>query len=192
MAVISRAGGIQIHAGPRCLLWLPAYSRLLFSPLGRPLGVQTTILFPPPRLSYCVLFFHTAYYFRNPLIMLKKSIDTSASIHTLFSQRWSGVCFDPDRPVPHELLLSVAEAARWAPSCFGDEPWRFLVCSKAENPTAWNKAWDCLTEGNQAWCRYAPVLIITCTNTLLKRNGKPNAYHAYDAGAAAVSLCLQA
>lgn len=124
--------------------------------------------------------------------MLKKSIDTSAPIHSLFSQRWSGICFDPDRPVPHELLLSVAEAARWAPSCFGDEPWRFLVCSKTENLAAWDRAWTCLTESNQAWCRYAPVLIITCTNTVLKRNGKPNAYHAYDSGAAAVSLCLQA
>ncbi|HWK54213.1 MAG TPA: nitroreductase family protein [Hyphomicrobiales bacterium] len=124
--------------------------------------------------------------------MLKKSIDTSAPIHTLFSQRWSGICFDPDRPVPHELLVGVAEAARWAPSCFGDEPWRFLICSRADNLAAWDKAWSCLTEGNQAWCRYAPVLIITCTNTVFKRNGKPNAYHAYDAGAAAVSLCLQA
>jgi len=131
-------------------------------------------------------------FIRKLLIMKQKPFDTSVPVHPLFGRRWSGVCFDPNRSVPHELLLSVAEAARWAPSCFGDEPWRFLICSKAENPQAWEKAYACLSEGNQAWCKYAPVLILTCADTLFQRNDKPNAYHAYDAGAAAISLCLQA
>lgn len=124
--------------------------------------------------------------------MLQKPFDTSVPIHPLFGRRWSGVCFDPNRPVPHELLLSVAEAARWAPSCFGDEPWRFLICSKSENLQAWENAYACLSEGNQAWCKHAPVLILTCADTLFQRNDKPNTFHAYDTGAAAVSLCLQA
>jgi nitroreductase len=124
--------------------------------------------------------------------MLQKSLGSSVPVHPLFEQRWSGVCFDPKRPVPHELLLSVAEAARRAPSCFGDEPWRFLICSKADNPSAWDKAFACLSEGNQSWCQYVPVLVITCTDTLFKHNDKPNHFGPYDSGAAAVSLCLQA
>jgi nitroreductase len=124
--------------------------------------------------------------------MLLKPFDTSVPVHPLFGRRWSGVCFDPKRPVPHELLLSVAEAARWAPSCFGDEPWRFLICSKADSPAGWDKAFACLGEKNQEWCQYAPVLVITCTDTLFKHNDQPNRFGPYDSGAAATSLCLQA
>ncbi|MDR0779423.1 MAG: nitroreductase family protein [Pseudomonadales bacterium] len=124
--------------------------------------------------------------------MLQKPYDTSAPIHALFAQRYSGVCFDPQRPVPPELLLSVAEAARWAPSCNGDEPWRFLICNKATTPAAWDKAFACLMEGNQAWCRHAPVLVIICTDTRFTHNDNPNRFGPYDCGAAALSLCLQA
>src|SRR5690606_13765056 len=48
------------------------------------------------------------------------------------------------------------------------------------------------SEGNQAWCQHAPVLLISCSDTLFERNEKPNAYGPYDTGAAALSICLQA
>jgi nitroreductase len=124
--------------------------------------------------------------------MINKSIDVSAPIHTLLAQRYSGVSYDPTRGVSKDDLRALAEAGRWAPSCFGDQPWRFLICSKQDDPDAWDKAFNCLGEGNQPWCRHAPVLIIACTDTLFVHNDKPNAYGPYDTGAASLSICLQA
>lgn len=124
--------------------------------------------------------------------MISKVIDTSAPIHPLLAQRYSGVSYDPARPVSMADLLTLAEAGRWAPSCFGDQPWRFIICSKTDNEAAWNRAFYCLSETNQAWCQHAPVLILSCSDTLFAHNDKPNAYGPYDTGAAALSICLQA
>ena len=124
--------------------------------------------------------------------MIEKAVDVSAPVHDLITSRWSGVSYDPDRQVTIDDLRALAEAGRWAPSCFGDQPWRILFCSKASNPQAWQKAFDCLAEGNQPWCRNAPVLAIICADTRFSQNDKTNAWHAYDTGAAAVSICLQA
>lgn len=124
--------------------------------------------------------------------MIPKTLDLSAPIMTAFAQRYSGVCFDPDRPLSDEQLLSLAEAARWAPSCFGDQPWRYLICDRHRDPEAWQRAWDCLAEGNQPWCRLAPVLLITCADTRFTRNDKPNRFGGHDTGAASFGLCLQA
>ncbi len=124
--------------------------------------------------------------------MITKTIDVSSPIHPLLEQRYSGVSYDPTRIVHKQTLLSLAEAGRWAPSCFGDEPWRFIICSKQDNPVSWDKALECLKEGNQAWCQHAPVLVITCTSLLFDHNGAANNFGPYDTGAAAMSMCLQA
>lgn len=124
--------------------------------------------------------------------MIPKSIDTVVPVLPVFAERYSGVSYDPDRTVPIEALLALAEAARWAPSCHGDQPWRYIICDKATNPLAWDAAWSCLLEKNQVWCRSAPVLVIVCCDTVLSKTGKPNAFGAYDTGAASVCMCLQA
>jgi nitroreductase len=124
--------------------------------------------------------------------MITKTIEVSAPIHPLMEQRYSGVSFDPARPVSKDTLRTLAEAARWAPSCFGDEPWRFIICNKQDNPVGWDKAFACLSDKNKTWCEYAPVLIVTCASLVFDHNGKPNSLSAYDTGAAALSLCLQA
>lgn len=124
--------------------------------------------------------------------MIKKPAETSAPINPVLADRYSGVSFDPARPVSLDTLKSLAEAARWAPSCFGDEPWRFLICSKQHDPAAWQKAYDSLMPGNQAWCAHAPVLVLVATDTVFKHNGNPNPFHAYDTGAAAMSFVMQA
>lgn len=124
--------------------------------------------------------------------MFSKTTDAREAPASFITRRWSGVAFDPDRDITDTLLLGMAEAARWAPSCFGDQPWRFVFCRRSSHPDAWHKAFDCLLEGNQAWSRQAPLLALICADTLLTRNDKPNPYGHYDTGAAAVSLCLQA
>lgn len=124
--------------------------------------------------------------------MINKSIDVSAPIQPLLAQRYSGVCYDPARAVSPGDLRALAEAARWAPSCFGDQPWRYLLCSKPDNRPAWDKAFACLNDKNQAWCQYAPVLVVICHDTLFVHNDQPNAHGAYDTGAASMSLSVQA
>lgn len=121
-----------------------------------------------------------------------KLAQTSESISDIIASRWSPRAFDPDRAVTRERITALLEAARWAPSCFGDEPWRFLVFDKARDPESWHKAKICLAEGNQVWAIHAPVLLASVADSRFRRNATPNRWGMYDTGAAAVSLCLQA
>jgi len=123
---------------------------------------------------------------------MHKPAITQVAIDATIAARWSGRAYDAAKSVPHEQVVALLEAARWAPSCFGDQPWRFVVWNKAANPQAWQQAFDCLVPGNQAWVVDAPVLVLTCADTLFVHNQKPNRFAQYDTGAAAENLCLQA
>lgn len=124
--------------------------------------------------------------------MLEKPAQTCVPIHELLARRWSPRAFDPARPVSAQAVAAVLEAARWAPSCFGDQPWRFLVWNRSDDPQGWQAAFDCLAEGNQAWVKDVPVLIAALALPHFRHNARPNRWAAYDTGAAAMSLCLQA
>ncbi|MBL1142447.1 MAG: nitroreductase family protein [Proteobacteria bacterium] len=124
--------------------------------------------------------------------MFSKKIETKASIHELIASRWSGRAYDSKKAVSREQIISLIEAARWAPSCYGDQPWRFIVFDKTTNESAWQKALDCLVEGNRDWAKDAPVLFLSCADSVLSKNGNPNRWAQYDTGAATENLCLQA
>ncbi len=117
---------------------------------------------------------------------------TQSPIHELLARRWSSRAFDPDQAVPHDVIVSLCEAANWAPSCFGDQPWRYLICHKFDHPAAWQNVYDCLSPGNQQWAQHAPLFIITTAVTTFSHNDAENRWAGYDAGAASLSLCLQA
>jgi len=123
---------------------------------------------------------------------MKKPAITQQAIHELLANRWSGRAYDAGKAVSQEQVVSLLEAARWAPSCFGDQPWRYVFCNKADNMQAWQAAFDCLVPGNQGWAVNAPVLLLICADTLFGHNDKPNKWAAYDTGAATENLCLQA
>ncbi|MDD5274825.1 MAG: nitroreductase family protein [Methylovulum sp.] len=124
--------------------------------------------------------------------MQQKLAKTRVKIHELMQTRWSPRAFDPDRMVSHDDLIALLEAARWAPSCFNDQPWRYVVCNKATDKTGWQNAFTTLAEKNQLWAKNAPVLILATAMSNFNHNGKPNRHAMYDTGAASVSLCLQA
>lgn len=117
---------------------------------------------------------------------------TQVPIDTTLANRWSGRAYDASKPVSEEQTIALLEAARWAPSCFGDQPWRFIVWDKNIDLAAWQKAFDCLVPGNQAWVKDAPLLMLATANTLFNHNGKENRWAQYDTGAASENLCLQA
>ncbi len=124
--------------------------------------------------------------------MHQKRAHTSAPIHDLLARRWSGRAFDRDKPVSRENLAALLEAARWAPSCYGDEPWRFIVWDRFRDETAWQQAFACLGEWNQKWARSAPVLLLSAADSVFTKNDKPNRWGQHDTGAAGENLYLQA
>jgi nitroreductase len=124
--------------------------------------------------------------------MLHKQATTQVKIHDLIASRWSPRAFDPDKTVAHEDLVALLEAGRWAPSCFNDQPWRYIVCVKAADETVWRNALGVLAEKNQLWAKNAPVLMLSVAMANFNHNGRPNRWSMYDTGAATVSLCLQA
>ena len=123
--------------------------------------------------------------------MLKPAI-TQVPINESIANRWSGRAYDASKQVSHEQIIALLEAARWAPSCFGDEPWRFIVWDKNTDKNAWQQAFECLVPGNQGWVKDSPVLMLVCADSLFNHNQTPNRWGQYDTGAAAENLCLQA
>ena len=65
--------------------------------------------------------------------MIKKPAETEVEIAPLISERWSPRVFDPEFIIDEVSVKSILEAARWAPSCFGDQPWKFIIFQKKYN-----------------------------------------------------------
>jgi nitroreductase len=120
---------------------------------------------------------------------LEKPAPTQRPIHDLIRNRWSPRAF-ASKPVDRDLLTTLLEAARWAPSCFNEQPWCYAVATSQEGE-AHARACSVLTEGN-AWARSAPVLVLSLARPTFTRNGKPNPHGWHDLGAASENLCLEA
>jgi nitroreductase len=121
-----------------------------------------------------------------------KSAQTLQPIHELLARRWSPRAFDASKKISRAQIISMIEAARWAPSCFGDEPWRYIVWDKHSDLSAWEKALACLGEANQKWVKNAPVLFASIANTLFDHNTSANRWAQHDTGASSMALVLQA
>ncbi len=104
-------------------------------------------------------------------------------------QRWSPRAYS-DKPVEKEKLQSIFEAARWAPSAFNEQPWRFIVGRKGEKTC--DLILETLGEWNQKWAGKAPVLVINMGKKTSSFNGKPNATYAYDTGQAVAMMVTEA
>tara|TARA_R110001606_G_scaffold399222_2_gene582459 strand:+ start:120242 stop:120844 length:603 start_codon:yes stop_codon:yes gene_type:complete len=124
--------------------------------------------------------------------MIEKPADTEQKIEKILAERWSGRAYDPTLAVTNEQVIALCEAARWAPSCFGDQPWRYIVWNRHEDEVSWQKALDCLVPGNQAWTKNSSVLILAASVQAFSHNDAANRWNGYDTGAASVSLCVQA
>src|SRR3954451_23954907 len=111
-------------------------------------------------------------------------------IQELLAKRWSPYAF-ADRPVSEDDLRSLFEAARWAASSYNEQPWSYIVATKAD-PEAFERLLSCLVEGNQAWAQAAPVLALGCTCLNFARNNQSNAAAVHDLGLASASLTLEA
>jgi len=124
--------------------------------------------------------------------MAQLRMNVQAPIERLFAERWSTRAFHPDKAVETEQLAACLEAARWAPSCFGEEPWRYIVADRFADAESWNKALSALMPKNQLWAQHAPVLIVAAAEHTFSHTGNPNRWAEYDAGQATICFCLQA
>ncbi len=124
--------------------------------------------------------------------MLEKKATTGVPIYDLLARRWSPRAYDPNRPVTREQLRVLLEAARWAPSCNGSEPWRYLVWDRTRDPQGWQKAFECLSDNNRKWVKNVPLLMLSCAGSIFEHNGKPTRWGQHDTGMASLSLALQA
>lgn len=114
-------------------------------------------------------------------------------IDPLFLRRWSPRAFTGE-PIGEPELLALFEAARWAPSGFNAQPWRF-VYARRDTP-AWPRLFDTLSASNQLWAAKAAALTLVASRTTWVPPGQEGERaipsHSFDAGAAWASLAFQA
>jgi len=122
--------------------------------------------------------------------------DTRTSDHEIepiFLQRWSPRAFTGEA-MPEPDLMRLFEAARWAPSSYNSQPWRFLY-ARRDTP-AWATFFGLLGAPNQAWAGRAALLIVVVSKTTMHPPGRdsavPSHSHSFDTGAAWANLALQA
>ena len=120
----------------------------------------------------------------------KKLATPAHPVQDLITQRWSPYAFS-DRPVSEDDLRSLFEAARWAASSYNEQPWRYIVATKAA-PAEFERLLSCLVEGNQAWAKAAPVLALGCISLNFVLNCRPNSAAEHDLGLASATLTLEA
>ncbi|BBD07062.1 nitroreductase family protein [Desulfovibrio ferrophilus] len=119
-----------------------------------------------------------------------KTASTDYPVLNTIRDRWSPRAF-ANRPVAREDLLSILEAARWAPSCYNDQPWFFILAEKSAQEL-YEKMFNCLLPGNQKWATSAPVLMLSVARTSFAQSGKPNQHALHDVGQAVAQLSIQA
>ncbi|WP_428263590.1 nitroreductase family protein [Haliangium sp.] len=121
---------------------------------------------------------------------MDKPAPTDHPVLDVVTHRYSPISFT-GQEVSGEQVQLLLEAARWAASCFNEQPWRFIVATRSQRE-AFDALLSCLVEGNQAWAKSASVLMLTVARTSFERNGKANAHAWHDVGQAAAHLALQA
>lgn len=123
-------------------------------------------------------------------MMSEKLAETTYPIHELLRSRWSPRAFADKLPAP-EQLLSLMEAARWAPSSNNEQPWSFIVATK-QSPIEFAQLLDCLVEGNRVWAQQAPVLMLSVARLRFQEDEQLNRHALHDVGLAVGNLLCQA
>src|SRR6266850_2407885 len=126
-------------------------------------------------------------YSRKPM---QKPAPAESPIHALIRERWSPRAF-ADKPVPPDVLRSLFEAARWAPSSNNEQPWAYLVATKDDKEN-FAKTLGVLVEFNANWAKNVPVLALAVAKLMFSKNNAPNRNAPYDLGAASAFLTVEA
>lgn len=109
-------------------------------------------------------------------------------VDSIFPSRWSRRSMTGAH-LDRTTLLTLLEAARWAPSSFNNQPWRFLYALRGTEH--FPRYLDLLTPNNRAWAENAGALLIIASRATFE-SGKRSVTHSFDAGAAWMAFALQA
>ena len=120
----------------------------------------------------------------NPL----KDRHADYPIEEIFLKRWSPRAMSRDM-ITRQQLMTLFEAARWAPSTYNEQEWRYLYAMR--DSEYWQLFFNLLSEANQAWCGNASTLVVVLSCKVFEKNGKSNPLHSFDAGASFENLALQ-
>jgi nitroreductase len=125
------------------------------------------------------------------MITLRKGSETRKPEHPvdpLFVNRWSPRAMSGE-VIPEADLMTLFEAAKWAPSSSNGQPWRILYARRGT--PAWDTFFNLLLDFNKMWCANAGALVVWVSKKTLD-NGQPGRTHSFDTGSAWMSLALQA
>lgn len=122
---------------------------------------------------------------------MRKQANADHPILEVIRERWSPRAFD-DRPVDRADLLSLLEAARWAPSSFNEQPWRFVIAERHSDPAAFERLIGSFIESNQVWARLAPIVGYSVASMTWAKTGKPNRHAWHDVGLSMSMLLVEA
>lgn len=120
-----------------------------------------------------------------------KRASTTYPIVDLLANRWSPRAF-ADRAVPADVLGSLFEAARWAPSSRNLQPWHFVIAERHRDPDGFARILSTLVGANKSWGKRASVLLIAVTEPRPENVKGGNTYAFYDVGQAMAHLSIQA
>ena len=110
-------------------------------------------------------------------------------IEPLLYRRWSPRAMSGEE-LSNDEVMTLFEAARWAPSSYNAQHWRFLYATRGS--AHWDKFFGFMGEGNQAWAKNAGLLIVLVSRNTFERNDEPARTHSFDTGTAWQNLALQA
>ena len=125
-----------------------------------------------------------------PSVLVDEKGSCEYPVHALLAERRSPLAFAAT-PVAPEVLATLMEAARWSPSCMNEQPWSFIVATKA-NKSDFDRLLGCLVEFNVQWAQQAPVLLLSVAKLTFESSGKLNRHAFHDVGQAIANLTFQA
>jgi len=126
------------------------------------------------------------YQSQNSMI---KTAVTRLPVIDLIKNRWSARAFS-DQNLTDEHMLTLIEAAAWAPSSMNEQPWRYRYALRGT--VLFDQLGDSLLSGNQPWAKNAAALLLCTTKKNFAKNGSPNRHAMHDTGMANAFLMLQA
>jgi len=123
----------------------------------------------------------------NSAINISEYRQPEHPINPLILGRWSPRALSGE-PLTAEELMSLFEAAKWAPSSSNQQPWRFIY-ARRDTP-AWSKLFSLLTPSNQEWTQRAAALIVIVSQQVFPAG--PSRTASFVTGAAWENLALEA
>lgn len=113
---------------------------------------------------------------------------TKYEVEDLFLKRHSPRAMSGEK-ISEEELMTLFESARWAPSSYNIQPWRFIYAVR-DTPEFENH-FSFLVDFNKSWCVNAAVLVVVVSKKTDDK-GAPSVTHSFDTGSAWENLALQA